>query len=94
MQQEILRPIMKRTAFVKAYAERNDLNAEYAILGFAGTPEHRLMAMPCGCRDEGCEGWVMLSGEQISHHLSKDAPEPLRSAYLAAIGHALDNMIF
>lgn len=94
MTQEILRPIMKRTAFVKAYAERSGLDAEYAVLGFAGTPEHRLIAMPCGCGKDGCEGWAMLSGEQISHHLSMDAPEPLRSAYLAAIGQALDNMIF
>ena len=77
---------MTRGDFIRAYAERSGLDARWATLGYIDCDGRTLIAMPCGCGDETCEGWVMLSGESISNHLSMHAPEKLRDAYRDALG--------
>jgi hypothetical protein len=74
---------MTRAEFIKAYAKRSGVNHHpYALLGFLDCGGRVLIALPCACGDEGCEGWAMMSAEHVDHHLQFRAPEPLRSAYL------------
>lgn len=85
----ILMWIMTRTEFVRAYAQRSDLSEEWAKLGYIDVGSgHILIALPCACTDEICEGWVMLFAEHVDHHLRFDAPEVLREAYYEALRYA------
>lgn len=72
---------MTRTEFVRAYAHRSELSDKWAPLGYIDVAGKVLIALPCACDQEGCEGWAMLSAESVDHHLRFYAPEPLRTAY-------------
>lgn len=77
---------MTRTEFMKAYAKRSELSDEWALLGFVEADKRIMVATPCACGEQGCEGWAMLSPENISHHLAFQAPEKLREVYREALG--------
>ena len=77
---------MTRTEFVKGYAKRSGLSDEWAILGFIEIAGHKLIALPCGCPEEGCDGWAMIGAEHVSHHLAFNAPDKLRAAYRECLG--------
>ena len=76
---------MTRTEFIRGYAERLDLSHKWARLGIAEVDSIKLIALPCGCGEPECEGWVMVSAESALGHLELNAPEPLRSAYRDAV---------
>jgi len=44
-----------------------------------------MLALPCACGDDGCEGWAMVSANGVDHHLQFNAPDALRDAYTNAI---------
>ena len=76
---------MNREDFVRGYALRSGLSDQWASLGIIDVREGRtLFALPCGCGDESCEGWAMVSAEGALDHLALSTPEPLREAYNAA----------
>ena len=79
---------MTRAEFISAYAERSQLSDRWKVLGFIDVDGRTLLAMPCACGDEGCEGWAMVSAERVSDHLSRSAPEKLRTAYREALGES------
>lgn len=81
---------MKRSDFVRGYAERSGLSAEWAAIGIIDLAGHTLIALPCACPEEGCPGWAMLSGRSVIDHLELYAPDGLRDAYRAAIEAAED----
>ena len=74
---------MTREEFIKGYCERS---------GITPTPNgarvgiRRMFALPCSCGEEICEGWGMIPESQIHDHLCREAPEPLRTLYLDAVG--------
>ena len=76
---------MTRTEFVKAYAKRVGVSDEWAALGFIEYAKRVYIALPCECDWDGCEGWAMLSNENILDHLQFRAPEKLRAAYCEAV---------
>lgn len=76
---------MTRTEFVKAYADRSGLSDKWAGLGIVDVGGSAMAALPCGCGDETCEGWAMVTANSIIHHLEFCAPEPLRGAYHDAV---------
>lgn len=81
---------MTRTEFVRQYAKRSGgLYDGFANLGIIEIDLNRtLIALPCGCAQEECEGWAMLGPNEILSHLMFNTPEPLRNAYRAAIDAA------
>lgn len=79
---------MTRQEFVRAYAERSGIKADFAVLGILDVGGRTLIALPCGCGDDMCEGWAMLSAESALGHLSLYTPEALRTAYNDATGGA------
>ena len=72
---------MKRADFVRSYANRSKLSGEWADLGLIDVGGRVLVALPCECGDEACEGWAMVSGGSVLSHLELYAPEKLRDAY-------------
>jgi hypothetical protein len=78
---------MTRTEFVRSYARRSGFSDEWADMGIVDTAGGRTMiALPCACGYEACEGWAMLSGSTVLDHLELYAPEKLRRAYREAVG--------
>lgn len=75
---------MTRTEFVRGYAERSNLSAEWAQLGVIDVGGRVIFALPCGCLDEGCPGWAMVTGGSVLSHLELHAPDGLRTAYREA----------
>ena len=76
---------MTREDFVKAYAGRSNLSAEYAALGIIDTDGRTYCALPCACGEESCEGWAMVSASGVDSHLMFSAPDKLRVAYHEAL---------
>jgi hypothetical protein len=79
---------MTREEFIREYAAGSDFLAPYASLGFIdfGYSQRMIkLALPCACGEDGCKGWAMISPDCVDSHLQLYAPEPLRSAYRAAI---------
>lgn len=76
---------MTRADFIKAYAARSGLSAEFAVIGLLDVGGKTMVAMPCACGEQDCEGWAMLTADGIDHHLAFNAPEPLRTVYCDAI---------
>lgn len=77
---------MTREEFVRGYALRNGLDASWSRLGFIDLGHGRVhVALPCGCGENDCVGWAMVSAEGVLGHLELYAPEPLRTAYCDAI---------
>lgn len=72
---------MTRTDFVRGYAQRSNLSDEWAGLGIVDAGGKTMFAMPCGCGNRECDGWVMLTGESVLDHLFLNAPDRLREAY-------------
>lgn len=72
---------MTRTEFVKSYARRSGLDDRFAGIGLIAVGGHHLVALPCACGEESCEGWAMVTASAALHHLAFYAPEPLRTAY-------------
>ena len=78
---------MSRTEFVRRYAKNSGISDEWAILGLiAPTRESRMIALPCDCGEDGCEGWAMLGIESVLHHLQFCAPDDMRDAYMKSMG--------
>lgn len=79
-------PKISRADFVRGYAERSNLSAEWAGLGIIDFGDRmKRFAMPCGCDDDTCEGWAMVSAESMISHLELYAPEPLAAVYRAMV---------
>lgn len=76
---------MTRTEFITAYATRSRLSNEWAELGFVQAGSRVMIALPCTCGAEECEGWAMLSNENVLTHLDLYTPEQLRFAYHDAV---------
>ena len=77
---------MTRTRFIIGYAARSSISHKWADLGFIEFGDHRvLVALPCGCGNDKCQGWAMVSPANIPDHLEMYTPEPLRSAYLETV---------
>lgn len=78
---------MTREDFINAYATRSGLTSKAAGIGLlsSGDRDGRMIALPCACGGEDCEGWAMVGIEQVLHHLFFDAPEDMVSAYRAAL---------
>lgn len=81
LRSDLVRRPMTREEFVRGYAVSSGLSAEWAALGLVDAGRGAKIVLPCGCGDESCPGWTMLSAEAVLHHLEFDAPEPLREAY-------------
>ena len=79
---------MNRTDFIRSYAARSNLSDEWAVLGFIEVGDRYLIALPCGCADETCEGWAMLPPSGVLDHFQMYAPEKLREAYNEAVREA------
>jgi hypothetical protein len=79
---------MTRTEFVRDYARQSGLSDRFASLGIIYTDGGALLAMPCGCGDAECQGWLMVSADCALSHLEMGTPEPLRDAYRAAMAAA------
>jgi hypothetical protein len=77
---------MKREDFVRAYAKRSNFSDKMAHWGYVNAGnDWILIALPCACGDESCEGWAMLSAEWVLHHLQFNAPDGLREAYMKSV---------
>ena len=77
---------LSRADFVRAYAERSGLTADYAVLGILDVvPLVTLVALPCGCEEDDCEGWAMVGASSVNSHLELYAPEPIRSVMRALV---------
>lgn len=76
---------MTRTEFIRAYADRSGLSSECAAIGIIEIGRDVMLALPCACEDEGCEGWAMVTASTILSHLELYAPDKLRVAYREAI---------
>lgn len=79
-------PRMSRAAFVKGYANRSGLSDKWAPLGLVEIGDHKLIALPCECGEDGCDGWAMLGAEAVLHHLWFHAPDAMRRAYCEIVG--------
>jgi hypothetical protein len=81
---------MKRADFIRAYTNRSGLSDKWAEIGLVDREEGRhgwvFIALPCACGKDGCQGWAMLSAEQVLDHLQFNAPEILRDAYMKSVG--------
>jgi hypothetical protein len=75
---------MTRAEFIKSYAAKSNLSAEWADLGFLEIAGNARPVLPCACENELCEGWAIVAPDSVDSHLELYAPEPLRSAYIAA----------
>lgn len=76
---------MKRDEFVRAFAQRSGLSDEWADIGVIDVGGRSIIALPCACGHDSCEGWAMVGSEGVLHHLQFDAPEALRDAYMRAV---------
>jgi hypothetical protein len=77
---------MKRADFVRAYANRSGLSDKWANIGLIDRHDGWVfVALPCVCGEDGCQGWAMLSAEQVLHHLQFNAPDGLREAYMKSV---------
>lgn len=81
---------ISRKEFVSGYARRSVLNEMWASSGFVCVDGDVLIALPCGCGEEDCQGWAMVSGSEVLRHLDLNAPEPLRTAYRNAVSKGSD----
>ena len=79
---------MKREQFVREYAERSGLDPQWASIGIVEVGKSVMFALPCGCDDDTCQGWAMLTGNSVLDHLFFHAPEALRDAYRLAVDDA------
>lgn len=79
---------MTRTEFVHGYARRSGLPDKWAILGIIDVGDRVMFALPCGCGDEQCEGWAMVTANTALDHLAQNAPAALRDAYNDAVDNA------
>lgn len=76
---------LTRKEFVQGYAERSGLDAKWATLGFIEDDGRYLLALPCACDDDGCQGWAMLSPATALSHLELHAPHPIPAMMRAFI---------
>ena len=79
---------MTRTQFIRAYAERSGLSHKWAELGFIEVGDRKVLALPCGCEDESCDGWAMVTAEGVLDHLFLYAPDELMAAYRRSVEKA------
>ena len=82
--------MITRTEFIKRYAADSGRpeGAKYARLGIFEVDDVCLMALPCGCDGEQCEGWMMASAHTVLSHLFFGTPGKLRDAYREAVKQA------
>jgi len=76
---------MTRAEFVRAYAARSKASPEFAEIGIIDFGLRTMVALPCDCGEDGCEGWAMVSPSSLLDHLFFRAPERLREAYRDAV---------
>lgn len=80
---------MTRAEFIRAYAKRSKLaEPRYADIGRLDLDGCTMIALPCGCGEERCDGWAMLMVGSVLHHLFFHLPEPARRAYQEALHNA------
>lgn len=60
---------MTKDEFIDAYCQRSMVPRERLMA--------RRVALPCGCGDESCDGWAMVSNDPLSveTHMRLYAPE-------------------
>lgn len=80
---------MTRDEFIDGYMERSKIEPAKRTSHGMNLDGYRLTAMPCACGESDCEGWAMISDEQAHHHLFFNAPDPLRSLYIHAVGRPI-----
>lgn len=68
--------------FIKRYAEASGLDDRWAVLGVIEISGSFLIALPCGCEQDACEGWAMVSPSSVNTHLKLYAPNEIREAFL------------
>ena len=62
-------PETTREAFILGYIDRSDIEGAE---GFERTPggfrlgTYELVAVPCDCGEDGCEGWAMVNKEDAA----------------------------
>lgn len=56
--------MISRTEFVNRYAVGTGMSDEGVELGFLKHGTHYLLAMPCYCGKEFCEGWRVVRPEE------------------------------
>lgn len=72
-----LKTTVTRTEFITLYAERfkpllgeGDISEDGIRYG-----DLRMLALPCACGDDACQGWAMISEELADMHLQFYAPQ-------------------
>ena len=80
---------VSRTEFIEGYAKRSGISAEWAPLGFIEVGGAVRIALPCGCEEEKCKGWAMVSADSVSSHLELYAPYDLRDAFCSYLSTTL-----
>ena len=78
---------MTRSEFVASYAKRSGLSDQWAALGVIDVDGKTMFALPCGCEDETCEGWAMVTANSALDHLFFSSPVALRHAYRDTVLH-------
>lgn len=65
---------MTKDEFIDAYCQRSKVPRERLMA--------RIVALPCACGDESCEGWAMVPNDQmaIDWHMRKYAPDEQKDA--------------
>lgn len=79
---------MTRAEFVRTYAARSNLSDQWAEIGLIDVGSKTMLALPCGCGAENCEGWAMVTADGVLDHLMLHAPSGLREAYAEAVRDA------
>ena len=79
---------MTRQEFIEQYATQDGISVKWAVLGFIEIGDRIQLAMPCACGEDICVGWGMVGPDSVDSHLRLYAPEPLRSAYRAAVARS------
>jgi hypothetical protein len=74
---------MTREEFILGYCERSKISVTpYMVhLGYVKTGILVLMALPCACGDDICEGWAMVNPEMLDTHMAFSAPQDLREIW-------------
>lgn len=65
---------MTREEFIDRYMARSGIDPSLRVRGGFRMGSGELLALPCCCGIEGCEGWAMLSEANIADHMRLYGP--------------------
>ena len=66
---------MTRDEFIDSYLRRDGWEKYRTEDGFHVPGTQPLHAMPCACGEDACEGWAMISDDEMEHHMQFHAPD-------------------